>query len=241
LHSADVITLHTFPGRFGLESTSPFCMKVETYLKVSGLPYKTVVGNPMRAPKSKLPFIEDRGQIVADSSVILEHLEQQQKSPLDEGLTDTDRARARLIQRTLEDGLYFVMLWSRWVDDKGWGVTQKGLGFLPPGVRLILGPIIRRQNTAKVKAQGTGKHKPHEIEELGRRDIDALSVLLGEWPFFLGDKLRTIDLTAYAFLANILKHEDSSSIRSFARSKKNLVAFVDRVERRVAEGATAAK
>ena len=29
-----VITLHTFPGRHGLESLSPFCMKVEVYLKM---------------------------------------------------------------------------------------------------------------------------------------------------------------------------------------------------------------
>jgi hypothetical protein len=52
----------------------------------------------------------------------------------------------------------------------------------------------------------------------------------------LGNTVRTIDLTAYAFLANILKYEGNATLRSFVRRKPNLVEFVDRVEKRISEG-----
>lgn len=211
-------------------------MKVETYLKLLKLPYKTAPGNPLMAPKKKLPYIEDGGSAVADSTSILEHLERKQKTPLDEGMSAEDRARAHLIKRTLEEGLYFVLLWSRWVDDKGWEVTRSTLDFLPAPVRWPMGRFIRRQNASKTWAQGTGRHSRADIFALGQRDIDALAGMLGEQVYFLGDRIRTIDLVAYAFLANILKFELDSPLRDAVRSKPNLVGFVDRVAKRIADG-----
>jgi glutathione S-transferase len=214
-------------------------MKVEVYLKLSKLPYRTVTGNPLFAPKSKLPYIEQTGgPTVADSSAILEHLESKQAHPLDEGVTELDRARARVIQRTLEEGLYFVILWSRWTEDAGWAVTRTGLDFLPFPIRGVMGRVIRKQNTQKTYAQGTGRHKPHEIYDIGKRDLSALATLLGEAPFFLGEKPRTIDVTAYAFLANVLNYEVESPLRTELRSRRNLVAFIERVRKRVEEASS---
>src|SRR5688500_4235157 len=60
-----MITLHTLPGRFGLESLSPFCMKAEIYLKLAKLEYRAVAGDPRKAPKQKLPLIDDDGTLVS--------------------------------------------------------------------------------------------------------------------------------------------------------------------------------
>jgi len=43
-----MITLHQYPGCWELPSLSPFCIKVETYLKMTGIPYKVVVENDPR-------------------------------------------------------------------------------------------------------------------------------------------------------------------------------------------------
>ncbi len=70
-----MITLYQFPPCWDLPNASPFCMKVENYLRMSNLPYRTVsVLNPAKGPKGKLPFITDNGQTVADSSFILDYL-----------------------------------------------------------------------------------------------------------------------------------------------------------------------
>ena len=53
-----MITLHQFPPAWGLPNASPFCMKVETYLRMCNLPYTTVnVLNPAKGPKGKLPTL----------------------------------------------------------------------------------------------------------------------------------------------------------------------------------------
>ncbi len=60
------ITLYQFPAAFGLPNASPFCMKVETYLRMAGIAYAPRYGMyQLRAPKKKLPYIDDGGGINA--------------------------------------------------------------------------------------------------------------------------------------------------------------------------------
>lgn len=229
-----MITLYTFPGRDGLESMSPFCMKVEVYLKLMKIPYKTSAGNPRRAPKGKFPYIEqDDGPSIADSTAILAHLESMAKEPLDQGMTDEEKARARVLQRTLEEGLYFVVLWTRWVDEQGWAVVKGVFDEIPAAVRWAVAPLVRRSVTSTTLAQGTGRHTREEIFDMGKTDIDAVATLLGDAPYFLGERMRTIDLIAYSFLANIHRFVVDTPLKEHLRSKKNLVAFIDRVAKNV--------
>jgi glutathione S-transferase len=72
-----MIKVHQFAPAFGLPNASPFCMKLETYLRMAGLPFDLVNdGNVMNAPMGKLPYIEDDGRVVADTQVIIEYLQQ---------------------------------------------------------------------------------------------------------------------------------------------------------------------
>ena len=64
-----MIKVHQFAPAFGLPNASPFCMKLETWLRMAGLPFELVNdGNVMKAPKGKLPYIDDDGQPVADAT-----------------------------------------------------------------------------------------------------------------------------------------------------------------------------
>ena len=77
-----MITLYQFPPAWGLPNASPFCMKVETYLRMCNLPYTTVnVLNPAKGPKGKLPYITDGSNIVADSGLILDYLKKSTAMP----------------------------------------------------------------------------------------------------------------------------------------------------------------
>ncbi len=98
VHPATVITLYTFPGTGELESVSPFCMKVECYLKLQKVPYETRAGDPRKAPKGKMPFIAVGDATIADSSVIVDFLEQKSDRPLDHGLSVAGRAQAHLLK-----------------------------------------------------------------------------------------------------------------------------------------------
>ena len=69
-----MITLHVFGPMFGLPDPSGFVIKTMTQLAMSGLPHRIARSGLGAAPKGKLPFIDDDGELVADSVFILDHL-----------------------------------------------------------------------------------------------------------------------------------------------------------------------
>lgn len=79
-----MIRLHQFPPAYGLPNGSPFCMKVENYLRMTGIPYEVVDDFDLaKAPKGKLPYIEDAERVIADSALILDYLKAAYGDPLD--------------------------------------------------------------------------------------------------------------------------------------------------------------
>ena len=70
-----MITLYTFGPAFGLPDPSPFVTKAEVLLKMAGLSYRTDTNGLSKAPKGKLPYIDDDGGRVADSTFIRWHIE----------------------------------------------------------------------------------------------------------------------------------------------------------------------
>ncbi|MGC3250889.1 glutathione S-transferase family protein, partial [Pseudomonas aeruginosa] len=51
-----MISLFQFPAAFNVPNASPYCLKLETRLRLAGLEYQVkVVSDPRKAPKGKLP------------------------------------------------------------------------------------------------------------------------------------------------------------------------------------------
>jgi glutathione S-transferase len=69
------IKLFQFPRMFAIPNLSPFCCKLETWLRIARIRYEVVdTPDPRKGPKGKLPFIEDDGVRIADTSLIVDHL-----------------------------------------------------------------------------------------------------------------------------------------------------------------------
>lgn len=60
-----MITLHQPPPPPGwnVPNMSPFCVKLETYLRMAKLPYQTAPGNPLQAPLGKIPYEIGRAHV----------------------------------------------------------------------------------------------------------------------------------------------------------------------------------
>src|SRR5215471_11575809 len=82
-----MITLYTFGPAFGLPDPSPFVTKAEVLLKMAGLAYQTDLTGFRRAPKGKLPYIDDDGERIADSTFIRWHLEKKYGVDFERGLS----------------------------------------------------------------------------------------------------------------------------------------------------------
>jgi glutathione S-transferase len=234
-----MITLHKFVPipAWDLPDISPFCIKVETYLRMTGRAYVSVVGDSRKAPKGKLPLIDDDGTRVADSSAILSYLESKDGA-LDIGLDAKQRALATAVRSMLEEHLYWIICYFRWKEDAGWRIYRPAfiplaasLGVPRPLAPLML-PAIRRGMVRALRAQGTGRHTAEEAAQIGARILDAAADLMGDGPFFLGERPSTLDATAYAFLAALLRVPIEGSLLEHARGKANLVSYVDRMKAR---------
>src|SRR4051794_8618942 len=102
-----MITLYTFGPFFGLPDASPFVTKAEMLLKMAGVPYRTDTAGFTRAPKGKLPYIEDDGQVVPDSTFIRLHIEKKYGVDFDRGLSPEQRAIAWAFEKMAEEHLYW--------------------------------------------------------------------------------------------------------------------------------------
>jgi len=222
------IVLYQPPNRpWGTPNMSPFCAKLETYLRITKIPYKT--GKFSRGPKGKVPHVELDGKGMGDSQLIIEELERrlaaEGKTPLDAGLSPREHGLARVIRRTLEEAYYFVGLYARWKTDAGYPVVAAEFKKFVPGLAV---PLIRRMQTKKLHAQGTGRHSHDEIMALGAGDLDACGELLGDQPYLLGDQIRTVDCTLYAFLETTAGFPVDTPCRK-ATERPNLAAYRQRI------------
>lgn len=229
-----MITLYQFPPAFGLPNSSPFCMKLELYLRMAGLPYRNRYTLDLhRAPKGKLPWIDDDGVAMADSGLIVEYLKRKFGDPLDSELTPLQRAAALAITRMLEEHLYWAVLYDRWIASPGWEMTRPAFfGALPWPLRVIVPWIARRGIRAELHGHGMGRHAPQQIHALGIADVDALAALLGDQAYFLGAHPTSVDAIAAAFLANLLMVPLETPVKIAAAGHPNLVAYCQRMAQR---------
>ena len=112
-----MITLYTFGPYFGLPDPSPFVMKAEVLLKMANLPFETDTGGFSEAPKGKLPYIADGGEIIADSTLIRLHIEKKYGFDFDAGLSRPERGVAWAFEKMCEDHLYWAGS-ARALDDR---------------------------------------------------------------------------------------------------------------------------
>src|SRR5260221_4353902 len=225
-----MITLYVFGPGFGLPEVSPYSMKTEIQLKMAGLSYvKDLTGFP-RAPKGKLPFIDDDGVVVPDSTFIRAHIERKYRVDLDDGLDTRQRASAWAIERLLEDHLGWAGSHARWLIPENF---EKGPAHFfdaaPEAERAGLRAAALARVTDAVRAHGIGRHTLDEIAELGARSLNSVATLLGDQPFLMGDRPTGVDATALAMLSGLLLKHFDSLLRRAAERHVNLAAYVERM------------
>lgn len=231
--SSTSLTLYATRAGFGLPDTSPFVIKAEVQLKMTGLVYDRASAIPPQAPNGKLPFINDHDEVVSDSTFIRAHVEHKYDVDLDAGLDALQRAQAWAIERLLEDHLYFAMVWFRWIDPDNFAKGPAHFADSAPEERRAqLRHDMQARKVAELQAQGLGRHAPAQIAELGTRSIDALALLLGDRPFLFGDAPSAVDATAFGMLASTVTPFFDTPLRRAVEARPNLMAYVARMMQR---------
>lgn len=225
-----MLTLYTFGPHFGLPDPSPFVTKADVLLKMAGVPYRTDTTGFKKAPKRKLPYLDDGGLLVADSTFIRMHLQRRYDIDFDAGLSPSERGVAWAFEKMCEDHLYWAVLHARWMIDANFDAgPRRFFDVAPAPIRPLIVAMVKRQVRRSLWGHGFGRHTEEEIAELAVRDLGAIADFLGDKPYLMGARPCGADATVFAFVAACFPTRFKTPIRIAAELQPNLVAYRDRM------------
>lgn len=231
----DSIRLFAFGTGWGVpfDTAAPFPLKLATWLRMAKLPFDFVVANdPSKGPKGKSPWIEYENVRMGDSSLIIEHLRSRFGIDLDMHLDARQRALALSIQRMLEEHYHqcfeHQLFFGRGSQER---LQALAAGFTVP-VRWLIPAALKRAFSKQLYARGMGRHSEEVIIAQGKADLDALSVMLGEQSYFLGDRPSSVDACIFGFLGVSLYVAGDNPLYRYGASRANLLQYCERMRAR---------
>ena len=230
------ITLYKFGPQWGIADPSPYCVKLESYLRWAGIDYTAPefdLSFFKMAPKGKFPFIKtDTGKIIGDSNLIIDSLIQNGEKNPDAVLSAEESAISKAFHRLLDENFYWALLYSRWIDEPGWKVvSEMFFGDVPKLIR----PLIEKKQQKKIQrylhGHGVGRHSHDEIMMIARHDIQALSDYLGDKNYFFGkNQLTFIDLCLHSYIINMIEAPIENDLKKIVLEKDNLFSHARRIQ-----------
>lgn len=230
-----MIVLHQF-------AISPFCDKVRRILQYKKLPYETrevptahVLTGQLRkrTGTGKVPFLEDDGHKIADSSDIARYLDERYPTPPIFPSDPSARARAHVLEDWADESLYFYEVFLRFT------VAHNAKRWIPVLVHADMAPIragapmlVPRTVKKQLDAQGIGRKKLEDVLRDLDRHLDAVDGWLGDGKWLVGDALSIADISVYAQLFCVGGAEEGA--RAIGK-RPRIGAWMKRLE-----GATAA-
>jgi glutathione S-transferase len=130
----------------------------------------------------------------------------------------------------IEHHVYWALVGVRWVDPVNFA---KGPAHFfdtaPEHLRNDIREGARARVVENYRLTGLGRHTPQETIELAMRSLSALSVLLADKSYLMGDRPCGMDATAFGAVAGLLSPFFTSTLRHRTEQFANLVAYVERM------------
>jgi glutathione S-transferase len=221
---------------FGLPNASPFCMKLEAFLRWQNIPFTTEVAQPDQGPRKKVPFVDINNERVGDSNVIIYRLLEELK--IDYG--DVDFTYGIAFQRVAEEHLYWALVYFRWMDDEVWPHIRDTFFYpIPSDQREAIASGVRQQNEQRLKQQGIGLLEEEDILAAARADLSALSGHLSQQAFLCGEVMTHFDLAVWSVLSQLLTSNLTIQLTPIAQEFPALADYIKRVDAAIEQGVSA--
>jgi glutathione S-transferase len=231
----DKLRLFAFGTGWGVpfNTSAPFPLKLDAWLRMAGIPFEFVIANdPNKGPKGKSPWIEDGTVRMGDSTLIIGHLQQRFGIDLDAHLDARQRALAIVVQRMLEEHFHqcfeHQLFFGRGAEER----LQEFAATMPIPIRWLVPTVLKRTFIKQLHARGMGRHSEEVIIAQGKSDLDALSVLLGDQEYLLGDRPSSIDACVFGFLGVTLYVAGDNPLYQYGAAIDNLMRYCERMRAR---------
>lgn len=219
---------------------SPFCTKLQTFLKMTKTEYKYVDFNAHMlsgSPKGKMPWIHAPkilgDEKMGDTSIIIDALiaADPETFDLDKHLSAEEKAIGRAFKVMTEESSYWATVYLRWIPESQSVTIPAFFPGMHWSVQSLAGWYLNRGIQASLKGQGTGLLTDEEITAKANAETKALSDFLGTKKYFMGDKISSYDATIYSFVAPSILGDWKHPICEATKEYQNLVDYVERMQK----------
>lgn len=232
-----MITIYQYVPGWNVPCISPFVTKTIYYMRMAGIPHQVRRLDLSRlqqdAPYGKLPFIEDDGVKVADSTAIIQYL--RKYADLDRDASAVEKAQILAWNRMIDEHTYWcAVIQPRWGEDANWEIYVPiifGATPVPLEVRQVLDEF-RKLILSEFVGHGMGRLPAEVVYARARADTEAFSDFLGSKQYFMGDKLRSVDANLLSMLNHVIHSPFKFAAKDYALGKKNLVDYCRRLNDR---------
>jgi len=227
----DIVYLVQFPISPTIRTISPFALKLETYLRLKKVPYECVYSFKF-SKKGQIPYIELNGEQIADSNIIIQELENWGIAKSDDEISSTQQAMNHLATVTIENHTSLAGFHWRYGYNMPEFYEKLCEPYFGSGKSLLFFRYLQPYGMImKTKMHGLGRHSLSEIAEFSFKDLEALSNLLGEKPYFNGNSPKTVDCTVFGALVQFVYMPLDIPQKQYIKEKcPNLEEFVDRMK-----------
>lgn len=186
----------------GVESFSPFCLKVHRALRAAGLPYERAhAARPGQhnGPTGQVPVLKVDGRTIADSTAIVAWIAETRPDALETGPAH------RTWEELADTALNGFLVASRWADEENWAaVSAAYFGGMPAALRWVVPGRLRAGVVRNLVARDVWRAGPAacwaRLEGL-LDDLDAQAPAAGFW---LGERLGVADVSLFGQLRSLM-------------------------------------
>jgi len=215
-------------SEIGLESHSPFCLKIHRSLRAAGLAYTSRHGSRPSVfsklnPRAQVPVLLVDGQPIVDSSAILSYIVDARPG------TISATAEEWLMEDWADTSLNGFLVASRWADDRNWDrVRQAYFAEAPWFVRTLVAPMLRRKVVSTLVARDVWRGGAEACWTSFERTLDRLDTRVRRHAFFSGPRLSVADLAIFGQLHS-LRTELTPWQRDAVLARPGLSRYLDHV------------
>ncbi|KAI6172461.1 Failed axon connections-like protein [Aphelenchoides besseyi] len=242
-----LVYLFQYPRIKCVPNLSPYCIKLETWLRFTKVNYKVSSGKkavkfvknvedlPMnhRSHEGTLPKIEYNGEEYADSAFIINELPKLLgiQSP-DSILSAEQKAVALAFEKMIEDSLTLGSAKFRYEHmDNIMALFPAKFGFAQSLFNVFFKRMLSSKFNERLFAIGLGRHSREEILTIVNQEFDAVSLQLGKKMYLMGDTPTKVDASLFAVLALMLYMPfDMEPKMHILNNCSNLKVYADRIK-----------
>jgi glutathione S-transferase len=222
----------------GLQSYSPFCLKVHRALGLAGLPYQSRRGSPRDFlalnPVGQLPILIVDDRPIYDSTTILAVVAQLSGRRGGPAFVPSDAraaAEAWLWEDWADRALNGYLVAARWADPRNWPLVREAyFKGAPWFVRKLVAPMLRRKVVAGLHARDFLRAGEQALRDDHRRVLDLLEARAPLEGFWLGGEAPTVaDLALFAQLQSLRTPLTKAQARELSL-RPALTDWLDRVD-----------